>query len=115
MVGERLAKIKQCVSPGLLKYRIEIENVSPFFLRKKFSVKPNYAVAGKPWEVKGDFSEMFTYQISDQEGKDILKAYRSPDCWDDRYFLKLFDASHEICGVCLAIAIDASVCEDCGN
>lgn len=106
--GNDLAKIRQCVSLILPKYRIDIDGAEPFFVKRKFSLSHDYSISGVPWIVEGDFTG-FRYRVTDQAGRRLFEIHKEMNTWDDRYTLKVFDTGDALHGISIAIAIDAAI------
>ena len=106
--GNDVAKIAQCISLIVPKYRIIIKDAATFYVTRKFSLSHDYSVKGIPWAVNGDFTSL-RYHVFDQSNKTVFEIRKELNRWDNRYILRIFQSNFILHSICLAIAIDAAI------
>lgn len=103
-----VAKIKQCISLIVPKYRVVIKDDATFSVTRKFSLSHDYLIKGIPWAVNGDFTS-FKYRVLDQSEKTVFEINKDLNSWENRYVVKAFNSDCVLYGICIAIAIDAAI------
>lgn len=109
--GREVGSIHQKLLAFLPQFEIVIDGIPVGAIRKEFSFfTPRYHVDFCDWEVEGDFLG-WDYQAYQGE-KQVLAVSKELFHWGDTYVLEYSNASDEIPGLLLTIAIDAANCSN---
>ncbi len=92
------------------RFDIEVNGQTVGTITKKLTMfRPRYKVDYRGWEVEGNIFQ-WDYTVR-EHGREIMSISKELLTWGDTYILHYDDASHEILGLLLVIAIDAANCE----
>ncbi|MBQ3146198.1 MAG: hypothetical protein IJB91_00540 [Oscillospiraceae bacterium] len=110
--NREVGSIHQKLLTFLPQFEIVIDGIPVGTIRRAFSFfKPRYHVDFCNWEVEGDFFLGCDYRAY-QGDEQVLSVTREWFHWGDTYVLDYSNASDEIPGLLLTIAIDAANCNN---
>ena len=103
MAQEEVADIKQQMWSFTRKYAVTIAKET-YEVRKRFALTPKYEVAGKDWEIRGNF---FAYDfVMKQNDRLIAEVEKRMFTWADTYDLMIVEKADALLALCVMLIID---------
>ena len=106
--GRELGSVHEKLLTLMPTYELVMDGRKVGVIRKKFSLRENYEVDYRGWDVEGDFMG-WDYRVM-QGSLEIMSISKQLFNWGDTYSLKYQNPANELPGLLLVIAIDAANC-----
>lgn len=97
-----VAKIRQTISPITPRFRIAVNEQTPFYLQRRFSLLPDYKITGRSLIVTGDYSKHF---VSYTNGKQIYEIKKDCEMEAEAYSITVVSDADALEGIGIALAI----------
>ena len=101
--NEIKAKIVQCISPILPKFKVITEN-QEFIVKRQFSFSPKYTCGNLDWQIISDYSGYFSY-CYDKKGEKVFGLKKHQKKWNEEHTLVVFSEKNILISFALATVI----------